>query len=377
MTAYVSDSEGRLSRVTEGALGHAGHVTAGGARKVRRIVPEGVPAAADLTADFDPIKGANAGVVDILEVGLGKPLCLEIKEVYTGHFPKFWTKDLIVTTAVKSRETFDAQPRALNILVRDVSKRHRISIPAPTEQGTPYAFYSPALVSGSLSFQIEFVFDEIPDQWFEMTSRALKELAGIPMFVGAAGHLLAGSALINLGGNVLNALFDHRPAFRAAVPLDIHSPGVAPLAAGWYLLTDDAPENRDSIFDPTQYQIDKSGKLLGSGNKSYSGAMPYATMLVDGTERKELVTFAPTAVSADLLSRFFGNQSPGATSVDAIVEATKLYSDMHFVGRAKEVGTEYAQTQDSDARKRLQKEYDALQKNIRSEDIRRVLQPLR
>jgi hypothetical protein len=375
MTAFVLDSDGRLSPLLEEA--DLLSESSDRARRSVRISAEDQAAALDFTAGIDPVKGSDGNVVAVEEVGLGRPLTIEIAEIYTGRFPKWWSKDLLVTTAVKAKETFDAQPRALNFLEPGIGQRTRLSIPRPTQKGTPYAFYSPALVSRSLSFQIEFVFDEIPDEWFSALSGALGQLAGIPMFIGSAGYLIAGSSLINLGGNILNALFDHQHSFRSAVPLNIYTPGVAPLSAGWYLLTDDSPENRDGEFDPRKYRIDEAGRLVGPSGAPYAGNMPYATALIDGTERAELASFAPRAVSADLLSRFLGNKSVGETGIDALVEATKLYSDIRFLDKAKGIADQYGQTTDPDLRKRLQNEYAALQKNIGSGDIRKVLPALK
>ena len=132
-------------------------------------------------------------------VGPGKPLTIQIRHLYTGKYPKKGlfdkTKDMLVTSAMKSISTFNAAPRAVNFLSKDIKQKHGMSNPAATEDGTPLIHYTPALTETNTILTLEFGFDEFPDESFEVVGNALSQAAGIPLFMSASSHLLAASSI--------------------------------------------------------------------------------------------------------------------------------------------------------------------------------------
>src|ERR1700691_6037168 len=57
-----------------------------------------------------------AKTIDFVPIGLGKPLTVQIRHIYTGDKAEgFWgSKDMLVTSAMRSISTYDAAPRAVN-----------------------------------------------------------------------------------------------------------------------------------------------------------------------------------------------------------------------------------------------------------------------
>ena len=74
-------------------------------------------------------------------IGLGKPLSIEILSLYTGMLPgKFGLgkPDLMVTSAVKSIETYAAQPMAVNQITRGPNSNQTLSLIHISEPTRPY-----------------------------------------------------------------------------------------------------------------------------------------------------------------------------------------------------------------------------------------------
>lgn len=85
----------------------------------------------DVTTDFEP-------------VGIGKPLTIEIRHIYTGQYPKTRSfgrggqrrnQGMLVTSAMKSIATFDAAPRAVNFLTKNVTGGKNLSNPSLQKRG--------------------------------------------------------------------------------------------------------------------------------------------------------------------------------------------------------------------------------------------------
>ena len=76
-------------------------------------------------------------------IGTGKPLSIIIRHVYTGRYPKGSAfgaarRDVLLSSAVRDVFTsFNAAPRAVNIVKRRIPAHSDIGGPAATENGTP------------------------------------------------------------------------------------------------------------------------------------------------------------------------------------------------------------------------------------------------
>ena len=115
--------------------------------------------------------------VEFKPIGLGLPMTVMLREVYTGKYPKgnlFGSKkDMLLTSAIKSITSFEAKPRALNYLLDNVESKSSIERPSPSKEGTPFIFYSPALLDRSLTLELNMIFDNFPQEVFNQVSNFL------------------------------------------------------------------------------------------------------------------------------------------------------------------------------------------------------------
>jgi hypothetical protein len=302
-------------------------------------------------------------------VGLGKPLAIEIRYVYTGEYPHRVlfdrTKDLLVTSAVKGLVSYDAAPRAVNFLRKDVGRNAEFATPEATEQGTPLVFYVPALTQSGTVATFEMVFDDFPRPVFDQISGAFTSAAAIPLFASKSALLLGAGSLIKLAGKAGEALFDAHPEFRASESVVFQRPGGLDSVADFRVITRSAAE----AGDLAGYRVDTSGQLVHkTDNTPYNGDHPYMVISLDGREVKEYESFTPTAASAALLDRFFGIGEGRAQPADMLIDALKLYNDWKYRNRADVLQGELKKLDPgSDAFTKKKAEYDALVKNILSD----------
>jgi hypothetical protein len=298
------------------------------------------------------------------EVGFGKPLLVEIRHVYTGRFPRPGifdkTKDMLVTSAMKNLATFNAAPRAVNFMQRDVRTHHRLSNPAATEQGTPLVHYVPALTERNAVVTFEIGFDEFPDEMFDLVGGALNQAAGIPLFVSASTYLLAAGAITKLLGNLGSRVFDRSPVFKATERLTFMRPGEPIPQADFRLITEED-------VDPTllrDFKVTSEGLIDASG-RPYAGDIPYIIISLDGRKYDEYKNFTPTAASAAILERYYSIRDGQEQALEPLLDALKLYNDWRFRKKADEVAEALKKLPpDSPEHKAKKAEYDALVKNI-------------
>ena len=284
------------------------------------------------TFDINP-PDATPQPISFTKIGPGLPLTIMIREVYSGKFPKGGLfgggKDMLLTSAVKSIAAFDAKPRAINFLKDKVQPKTRMARPPATKQGTPIVFYSPALLEKSLTMDITMVFDTFPQQVFDQVGDIFGAAAGIPVFQVHSVFLLAAKTLTKLIGQAGEAIFDGKPVFNSSDPINIALPGSPPMPPGFALLS---TENIDAI-DPQFRQknhVNELGQVVDQTGAEYKGDVPYVVVSLDGAVQEELSSFAPTAASAAMLSRFFGMKDGQQQPLDVVVDALKLYNDLTF-----------------------------------------------
>jgi hypothetical protein len=355
-TALLSADE----LVESGALKRLNAVyslTAPGAREGRHVDL--------LNGVLDLELGAEAAHFD--PVGLGLPLTLVLKEMYTGKHPKNifgGSKDMLFTSAVKSVASYEAKPRAVNLLTRKIDQHSRIRRPRATEDGTPYLFYSPAVIERSLTLDVEFVFDSFPQEAFDAVSGTFSAAGKLPLFLAVSPYVVAAGEIIRLAGSIGEKLFDRKPALSVSVPIDIQMPGEEPIPAGYRLIT---PEDVDHL-DPTfrdKYSVDPTGALVDSTGKIYEGDIPYVIILVHGTEIEDLKDFSPHAASSAVLSRFLGMGEGQSAPTEVILEALKLYNDVKYRVEIDTLDDKIAPLPPgSEERQRLTAKREALLKNM-------------
>ncbi len=299
-------------------------------------------------------------------IGPGKPLTVQIRHLYTGQYPKKSlfdkTKDMIVTSAMKSIATFNAAPRAINFLTKDVQPKHGMSNPAATEDGTPLIHYTPALTETNTLLTIEMGFDEFPNKSFEVVGNALSQAAGIPLFMSASTHLLAASSIIKLAGNIGSRLFDKSPVFKATESLAFTTPGETVPVADFRLIVED-DVNVSKVFKG--FNLSNNGLVDKNGSK-YEGDTPYVIISLDGRENDSYSEFIPTAASAVVLEKFYNLREGQGNTLDPLVDAIKIFNDYKFRRKADKLKEELDEFVDKESKeyKLIEEKYNANISNI-------------
>jgi hypothetical protein len=304
-------------------------------------------------------------------IGLGLPLTVMIREVYTGKYPKGnifgGKKDMLVTSAIKSITSFEAKPKALNFMMSKVMSGSRIERPDASTQGTPYVFYSPALLEKSLTMDLTMVFDNFPEETFEQIGNFFTAAAGVPIFLAQSAYLIGAGILLKLIGEGGEAIFDGGPVFTSSDGIDIFLPGKPPIPPGFALITADNVDQIDPTFRE-KYSVNNSGEVVDSTGAAYKGEIPYVVISLDGEKNEDLSSFSPTAASAAVLSRFFRVKNKQEQSLDVLLNALKLYNDFSYRKQIDQIDKQLASTTDPEEIKALKDKRDALLKNI-LEDI--------
>jgi hypothetical protein len=316
----------------------------------------------------------KADPVDFQPIGLGKPLMIMIREVYTGQYPTKGLfggkKDLLVTSAIKSITTYDAKPRAMNFLMGAVPAKSKLKRPAAASDGTPLVFYSPALIEKSLTLDLTLIFDQFPQEVFNTVSNTFQSAAGIPIFLAHSAYLLAAGAVAKIVGNVGESLFDGKPVFTVSEPLNIYLPGEPPLQAGFLLVTDGNVDNIESDFR-SKYKVAESGQVVDDAGKAYSGDIPYIVLTIDGTPDPALASFTPTAASAAVLSRFFGMKDGQPQLLGSLTDAVKLYNDFTFRQEVDRLDKQIDGMPDGTEKDSMMTKRNALAKNILTDILKK------
>jgi hypothetical protein len=271
----------------------------------------------------------DANLVGFSPVGLGKPLTILIHEIYTGRFPRPGflraASDMLVTSAIKSIASFDAQPLALNFLRSQTLPKSRFRRPGANEKGTALIYYSPAVVDISMTLDLSFVFDTFPKDLFDAAGDMMQSAAGVPLFFAHSTYLLGAGALTKLIGSAAERLFDGSPSFRVSEPLDIELAGNARLSSGFLLLSDGSLD-RDFCQN---YHVNQRGQVVDKNEAEYQGDIPFVVLSIDGAPHPEFASFTATAASAAVLSRFLGAKESGQP-LNLVLDAFKIYSDFNF-----------------------------------------------
>lgn len=314
--------------------------------------------------------GAVAGFVDI---GVGKPLSVEIREIYTGKYPRgvslFGGKQsaMLMTTAMKGLEVSSGSARAVNFLTRKVKPHTRLRQVDATTVGTPLVYYSPALTQMEAVLTVDIAFDEFPKEAFDAVSTAASSAAGIPAFAAAGPYLVVAGTIVNLLGRLGESGFDSSPDFTATVALALDRPGEPLLAADYRLCMEEAGLQEIRA----DYQIDEGGSLVRCDNgELYDGDFPYVVLSIDGREHDERKTFVPMAATADMVKTFFGSKPMFSTSIETALEGMKLYSDWQFRERALTLDKQVKAETDTAKKDQLRALRDATLKNIGKDELK-------
>ena len=310
-------------------------------------------------------------VTPFVEIGIGKPLAIEIRHVYTGQFPKAifgYNDGLLVSSAIRSIATFNAAPRAVNMLKKKVSKHTNLDTPVATEDGTPLVYYTPALTETNTVMTIEFIFDEFPQKMVDSIAKAFGTAAAIPIFAAQSTYLVAAGVVTSLVGRLAEHLFDGRAPFSVTESLSFLRPGDGVPQQGFHLMTVDG-------FDPRtagcEFKQETGTLVYESSGAAYDGPYPYVVFSLDGRKNDDYDQFAATAASAALLERFYHIGEGQEQPLDILMDAVGLYNDWQFKEKAEALKAKLdAAETGSEEKNKLQEQYDAYVANIQTEELR-------
>lgn len=306
------------------------------------------------------------------EIGIGLPLTVQIRHVYTGNQPRgFWgDKDMLVASAMKSIATYDGSPRAVNFLAKKAKENRNFRAVPATDSGTPLICYTPSLAQSSSVVTVEVMFDRFPDETFAAISQAFSNAAGIPVFAPASACLTVAGVVTKLLGNVGKSLSNGSPALKCTEEITFVTPGSQTAQAGFCLLMSDAV--RESVLH--EYKVDAQGALVLSddGRTLYDGPECYVVISLDGRTNDDFKDFAPTAASAAMLDRFYSLSDGASQPLGQLQEALKLYNDMTFRGKAANLAARLLKFADktSPGYEELKAQYDAYVGNIGNDALK-------
>ena len=306
-------------------------------------------------------------------IGLGKPLTIVIEAIYIGDYPDTmplvpWVDrgDVLVTSAHKAFESFDAAPRAVHLLQANAKPRTSLRAKA-TEQGSQLVYYSPCVTDESLLFSVELSVDrELNREIGEALGKAVTAAGALPVFAPAAPFLIAAGTVIPIASKAVSMLARPRTFFGEHVEFNLDRPGVELAQPGALVLYGD---NDPGAFGAT-YKLGKDFRLRVDGTgRLYDGPAPYVVVSLDGTERERLDGWSAAGASAVLLERFFQPDELITQALEVVTEGMKLYNDMTYRQKAT-VALKKSKRLKGPNKKQQEELYKAYLKNIQTKEIR-------
>lgn len=304
-------------------------------------------------------------------IGIGKPLTVQIRHVYTGKKAEgFWgTKDMLVASAMKSIAMYDAAPRAVNFLEAKTKNNRNFRSVSATSPGTPLVCYSQSLAQSSSVVTVEVMFSSFPKETFGALAQAFSAAAGVPVFAPASGYLVAAGIVTKLLGGLGKSLTDGTPALKRSEEITFVTPGSDPGIAHFALLTSDLVEE-EALKD---YKVNSKGALarVDDENKLYEGDHPYVVLSLDGRENDDFKDFTPTAATAAQLDKFYNINDGSSQPLGVLVDGLKLYNDMKYREKAGSVA-DRLQGLDKESKEyqELVAQYQAYVKNIGTKELK-------
>lgn len=311
------------------------------------------------------------------QIGIGKPLVIEIYTIYTGNAPSrlFGGRPaLLVTSGVKTPETFDAAPKAINLL-KDNIKDYEYLLPGAFEKGSPYVYYSPSVVNPKTYVSFELNIDKFDETLFNAMDELFVFAAGIPVFAPAATHLLAGSTITKIFTKLGKVFLEDEPYLNNNLTLAFGDPVLPDFIADSILVCED-----EFSEELDKYEI----RLIGGGpgkqylalvepstGKRYEGEASYLIAVIDGRVKDNLANFTPTLASAAILDQFYRPKDPQAEIVDAMKQAMSLYNDLEYNKKAQELKKKLKDLDPkSEEYKKLKAIFDGYNTNIKDEHFK-------
>jgi hypothetical protein len=325
-------------------------------------------------ADLAKAREAKSSAMPYEGIGVGKPLTIVIETIYLGDYPDampwvpyFQGGDVLVTSAHKAFESFDAAPRAVHLLEKNAKRRASLKAKAP-QQGSQLVYYSPAVTGLSILFSVELSLDrDFSKEIGDALAKAVTGAGALPVFAPAAPYLVAAGVAIPIASKAVNMLARPQTFFGEHVELNFARPGVELAQPGALLLYGGSDER---AFDGYKLR----GLVLRDGEgRPYSGELPYAVISLDGTEHREFDEWSATAASAALLERFFTSDELISEALEVVSESLVLYNDMTYRDKAAEA-LEKSKAMKGAKKKQQEELYKAYVKNIKTKELRETVE---
>lgn len=262
------------------------------------------------------------------DIGIGKPLLVQIYTMYTGKHPsKFGlgAPRLLVSSTVKEASNISSTktPKAVNQLVNQIEDNQYLYID-PENIGTPYVYYSPAMVEQKVDITISFDIKKFDDKLFEQLSKALQGAGALPVFAPASTFLFSVSSVINFGKELGKIFIEDKGYMKDVLNIEFNGP-CENIQPNWYCICNTSDEDELKL---DVWKDHKNHVFLGkSKEEKYDGDAPYVLLSVDGRKNDSLNGFQPLIASAEILEDFYGS-APGAGVTQVITDAMSLYNDL-------------------------------------------------
>lgn len=316
------------------------------------------------------ISSASPPATSYVPIGFGKPLSVEILSVYTGSFKAKGLfagdkRDILCVSGVKAAETFEASPRAINLLEKKVPEHTYLEFSA-FDAATPYVYYKKSVDTDTIEITIELAASSYDQSLVDTVTNLLKNSASLPIFMPAAGKLLAGSQLVNIAANGANDLFAPAPFLSETICLRFDTAGLPINSAQCMLVCRDEDENELGGYQMTAVNHNGSAQMrLTKDGSVYTGDAPYVLVNVDGAEKQALDTWTATLASSSVLSQFYGDADKTAGVGTIVQQAMSLYNDYTYRTKADALKQQMDKVgPGSDQYGALQTQYAAYVKNI-------------
>lgn len=322
-----------------------------------------------------PILGPAGGAIE--EIGINRPLTVELAYVSTAGSGSWGRHDLLVASTVKNLPVFNAAPRAVNAVVpslQDGLARRFDGLPANLN-ATPVIYHSPGQVDRGVVVTVEMVWNSFDNDLVQSIGGLLASSAGVPLFAPAAGYLMAGSVLLKAAGNLLERIVDGRAFFEDTLTLSLNRPGMPPTPASYHLMYGNSVAI-DKLVRADQVKFDPDRGLVNkSDGEPAAVADPYAVVLVYGNARPDYAKFAPTMASAAILEKFFHAGAADRPVTSEILDLLKSVNDVSYRNRASGLLAQARglnkQAPDYPAQlAAIQAEFEAANKNVQADGLR-------
>jgi len=310
------------------------------------------------------------------DIGLGKPLSIEIITSYAGDVPKKILgrrPEVMTVSGVKSHLDYAASARMINHIQARVQDYSYLEIGA-FEKGSPIVYYSPALHSGTIFCSFELVADTFGKSFSKTLSRLFAHAGTLPIFAPAAPFLLAGSAASRYTGKALHKIFESKAYLSDDITLRFDTPEIPMSIARQWLVCNQQDQKALMEYKPglvdgpdgrqhTRLIHRKTGEI-------YKGKAPYIIASIDGRDRPELESFKSKVASASILERFYGSSNKMNVSLAMLEESLSLYNDFYYMKKIQKLKKSIrVMKKESDQDSEAELLLEAYIKNIQKKEI--------